>query len=166
MDVVNGCLDRKDIERLYAEHATVLTGYACSLTGDRSAAEDVVHQVFARLLRGDIVVRERPLTYLCQAVRNGVMNQRRNQSREVALDENGASWLEAPPSLAETGLAIEAALGRLPEEQREVIVLKVWGRLSFEEIAEAVGAPANTAASRYRYGLSKLRELLKPLGVD
>ena len=166
MDLVNGCLDRRDVERLYDEHAALLTGYACSLTGDRSAAEDVVHQVFARLLQGDIVVRERPLTYLCQAVRNGVMNQRRTRSREVALDENGASWLEAPPSLEDTGLAIEAALRRLPEEQREVIVLKVWGRLSFEEVGEAVGAPANTAASRYRYGLSKLRELLKPLGVE
>jgi len=166
MDVVNSCLDRKDVERLYSEHAALLTGYACSLTGDRSAAEDVVHQVFARLLRGDIVVRERPLTYLCQAVRNGVMNQRRTRAREVALDQNGASWLQAPPSLEETGLAIEAALRRLPEEQREVIVLKVWGRLSFEEVGDAVGAPANTAASRYRYGLSKLRELLKPLGVE
>jgi len=163
---VNGCLDRRDVERLYAEHAALLTGYACSLTGDRSAAEDVVHQVFARLLRGDIVVRQRPLTYLCQAVRNAVLNERRTRSREVALDENGASWLEAPPSLEETALAIEAALRRLPEEQREVIVLKVWGRLSFEEVGEAVGAPANTAASRYRYGLSKLRELLKPLGVE
>jgi RNA polymerase sigma-70 factor (ECF subfamily) len=64
------------------------------------------------------------------------------------------------------GLAVESALRRLPEEQREVIVLRVWGQLSFQEIADALEAPPNTVASRYRYGLAKLRDILKPLGVD
>jgi RNA polymerase sigma-70 factor (ECF subfamily) len=49
----------------------------------------------------------------------------------------------------------------LPEEQREVIMLHVWGQMSFEETAAALGISPNTAASRYRYGLSKLREQFK-----
>jgi RNA polymerase sigma-70 factor (ECF subfamily) len=60
--------------------------------------------------------------------------------------------------MEEAALELQSALRGLPEEQREVIVLHVWGQMSFEEVAEALAIPANTAASRYRYGLSKLRE--------
>jgi RNA polymerase sigma-70 factor (ECF subfamily) len=55
---------------------------------------------------------------------------------------------------------IVSALGRLPEEQREVLVMKIWGGLSFPQIAEALRISANTVASRYRYALAKLREQL------
>ena len=51
----------------------------------------------------------------------------------------------------------------LPDEQRTIIQLKLWDGLTFEESAEAQGVPLNTAASRYRYGLEKLRTLLRPL---
>ena len=54
-------------------------------------------------------------------------------------------------------------MGELPPEQREVVHLKLWEGLTFEEIAAALEIPPNTAASRYRYGLDKLRELLRPL---
>jgi RNA polymerase sigma-70 factor (ECF subfamily) len=58
---------------------------------------------------------------------------------------------------------LAVALGELPEEQRAVVHLKLWEGLTFEEIAEALEISANTAASRYRYGLDKLRERLRPL---
>ena len=51
----------------------------------------------------------------------------------------------------------------LPDDQRTVVQLRLWDGLTFEEIAEAQGIPLNTAASRYRYGLEKLRTLLRPL---
>jgi RNA polymerase sigma-70 factor, ECF subfamily len=166
MASVTGGLDREDIARLYAEHGAVLVGYAYSLLSDRAQAEDVVHHVFVRLLRGDVVVMDRPLAYLCQAVRNAVMNQWRKRAREVALDDSGACWLEAPRGREEAALAIERALAELPEEQREVIVLKVWGQLSFQDIGEVLETSSNTVASRYRYGLAKLRDVLKPLGDE
>lgn len=159
-------LDREVVRCLYTDHGALLTGYACSILGDRSAAEDVVHQVFTRLLRGDVAIDGRPVAYLCRAVRNAAMNHQRARSREAELDDSGASWLEAPNGLAETALAVEAALRRLPGEQREVIVLRVWGQLTFHEIADALDESSNTIASRYRYGLAKLRDILKPLGVD
>ena len=166
MASVSGCLDREDVARLYAAHGAVLVGYACSLLGDRMQAEDVVHHVFVRLLRGDVVVREGPLPYLCQAVRNTAMNHWRKHAREVSLDDSGACWLEAPRGREEAALAIERALAELPEDQREVIVLKVWGQLSFQDIGEVLETSSNTVASRYRYGLAKLRNLLKPLGDE
>jgi RNA polymerase sigma-70 factor (ECF subfamily) len=52
----------------------------------------------------------------------------------------------------------------LPAEQREVLLLHVWGDLTFREIAEILDLPANTVASRYRYALAKLRRVLTPLG--
>jgi RNA polymerase sigma-70 factor, ECF subfamily len=55
------------------------------------------------------------------------------------------------------------ALGELPPEQRAVVHLKLWEGLTFEQIADALGIPLNTAASRYRYGLDKLRERLRPI---
>jgi RNA polymerase sigma-70 factor (ECF subfamily) len=154
---------RDDIRRLYDEHDRVLLAYACSLLGDVAAAEDVVHQVFLRLLRGDVAISGAPAAYLCRAVRNTAFNVRRGWSREVAF-ESAATWLEAPPGLEETGLALQQALGMLPCEQREVVVLHVWGQLTFGEIGEAIDIPPNTAASRYRYGLAKLREILRPSG--
>jgi RNA polymerase sigma-70 factor (ECF subfamily) len=51
----------------------------------------------------------------------------------------------------------------LPPDQRAVVHLKLWEGLAFEEIAAALEIPPNTAASRYRYGLDKLRERLRPL---
>ncbi len=59
--------------------------------------------------------------------------------------------------------ALSAALGDLPADQRTVVHLKLWEGLTFEQIAELLGIPLNTAASRYRYGLDKLRERLRPL---
>jgi RNA polymerase sigma-70 factor (ECF subfamily) len=60
----------------------------------------------------------------------------------------------------ERRVAIEAALKGLPEKQREVLVMKIWGGLTFPQIAAALEIPAGTAASRYRYALAKLHEQL------
>jgi len=73
----------------------------------------------------------------------------------VDFDEG---WLDSPVGMEQTAVELQSALRGLPEQQREVILLHVWGQMSFEEVANALEIPPNTAASRYRYGLSKLRE--------
>jgi RNA polymerase sigma-70 factor (ECF subfamily) len=60
----------------------------------------------------------------------------------------------------ERRMAIEAALRNLPQNQSEVLILKIWGGLTFADVAKALGISTNTAASRYRYALAKLREQL------
>lgn len=156
-------MSHEDVQRLYEEHGRVLLAYACSFVRSAAEGEDIVHHVFTRLLHGDIVVTGLPLAYLCRAIRNTALNQRRSWQREAALDEEGR-WLEAPPGMEESALAIERGMRALPEDQREVVVLHVWGGLTFAEIAEMLSISANTAASRYRYALGKLRNVLKPLG--
>jgi RNA polymerase sigma-70 factor (ECF subfamily) len=154
-DAVSGGLDRDEVRQLYEHHSRGLLAYACSFVTSFASAEDVLHQVFERLLRGDIEIAGPPAAYLYRAVRNVSLNQIRSRTREVALDDG---WLESPAGMEHAGLELQSALQELPEEQREVVLLHLWGQMSFDEVATALGIPANTAASRYRYGLSKLRE--------
>ena len=62
----------------------------------------------------------------------------------------------------ETQVALAAALDRLPHDQREVVVMKIWNELTFAEIGQALGISQNTAASRYRYALAGLKRILQP----
>jgi RNA polymerase sigma-70 factor (ECF subfamily) len=150
-------LDVDQVRRLYEIHGRALFAYACAFVRDPSDAEDVVQEVFLRLLHG---VATGPLSpgYLFRAVRNGALNDIRRRSREVDLDGE-VQWLESSSDSSETALALQSALRALPEEQREVVVLRVWGQLTFDEIAGVMDISPNTAASRYRYGLMKLKEV-------
>jgi len=157
---VNGVKpDREKIRRLYEEHGRGLIAYACSFVSGFAAAEDVLHQVFERLLRGGIELEEPPAPYLYRAVRNAALNVVRNRSRDAQLDDG---WLESPAGMGVEGIVLQSALRELPEEQREMIVLRVWGQMSFDEAAATLGISPKTAASRYRYGLLKLREQFNP----
>ena len=157
---VNGVKpDRDRIRRLYEEHGRGLVAYACSFLRGFTAAEDVLHQVFERLLRGDIHIENPAAPYLYRAVRNASLNYLRSRSRDAELDD---SWLEAPAGMNEEAVVLQSALHTLPDDQREVIVLRVWGQMSFDEVADTLGIPAKTAASRYRYGLEKLRTQFNP----
>lgn len=160
--MITGKLDREQVRALYEQHGRVLLAYALTLLPDRAASEDVLHQVFTKLLQGNIAINGTAVPYLYRAVRNTALNYKRNLSREVDLESNG-QWLESPPGLEEIGLALQSALQGLPDEQREIIVLRVWGQMTFEEAAAALDISPNTAASRYRYGLAKLKERLEPL---
>jgi RNA polymerase sigma-70 factor (ECF subfamily) len=86
----------------------------------------------------------------------------RRSAREQASGECATGWwFDTDVEDRERARMIEGALQKLPEIYREVVTLKVWGELTFLEISHAVGIPANTAASRYRYGLEELRKLIK-----
>ena len=152
--------DRQQIERLYEQHGRGLIAYACCFVDGFASAEDVLHQVFERLLRGGIAIQGSPVPYLYRAVRNAALNYRRNRSRDVALED---VWLDSPPGMEEAAIILQSALMALPQEQREVITLRIWGQMTFDEIATTVGIPAKTAESRYRYGLTKLREEFRPV---
>ena len=150
---------REEVERLYAQHSPGLVAFACSILGDRASAEDVLHQVFLKLLERSALAPDDPRTYLFRAVRNAALNIWRSRSRHVELDSQPA-WFEAPAESAGEGIALELALKELPSGQREVIMLRIWGGMTLEEAAGVLEIPANTAASRYRYGLEKLRQRL------
>lgn len=70
-------------------------------------------------------------------------------------------WFDHAAHAGETPRLLEDAVKNLPAIYAEVVMLKIWGELSFREIAEALGIPQNTAASRYRYGIDALRGIMK-----
>lgn len=147
----------EDVRDLYRDHGPALLAYAAAMLGERSAAEDVLHQVFLKLMGREQLPAE-PRPYLFRAVRNAALNFRRSRSRDAPLEEQ--PWLTRPADGVEESLALEKALAELPPEQREVVVMRIWGEMTLAEIASALGWPVNTAASRYRYGLSKLRAIM------
>ena len=95
--------------------------------------------------------------YLFTCVRNAILNDAKTRQRSVALYEEVA-WFEPPHRDYAAELNLRRALYLLPDDQREVVVLHVWGELTFLQIAEVMRIRSNTAASRYRYALSRLRE--------
>lgn len=148
----------EEVEKLYAELSSALLGYARALGLDHVQAEDVVQRTFLALMESGGEPDE-PRPYLFRAVRNAVFNQLRDRARETEFDDQ-EPWFEGPTIDAGDEIDLRRSLLALPEEQREVVILHVWGGLSFEETAAALGIPANTAASRYRYALAALRKLL------
>jgi len=140
----------------------------------RADAEDVVQEAFLRFWRArerrDVSIDD-PVAYLFACVRHAVMDWqrggRRRGRREASVASerpkaahHHAALLSGPLEQEERRVAVESALSRLPEAQREVLVMKVWAGLSFPQIARALEIPPDTAASRYRYALAKLREQL------
>jgi RNA polymerase sigma-70 factor (ECF subfamily) len=158
-------LTADEVRQLYDRHGRALLAYARSFVVDVAAAEDVLHQVFLQLVKGNTTVPDVPLAYLYRAVRNTALNSRRNGQHAVAQD--GLCQLplfEHREGKQEEAIALHAALFELPEEQREIVILRIWSGMTLEEAANLIGVPLSTAASRYRYALEKLRERLKPLG--
>jgi RNA polymerase sigma-70 factor, ECF subfamily len=154
-------LNAEDVRRLYEQHGPALVAYAFSFLTDAAAAEDAVHRVFLRLLSAEVAMPDIPVAYVYRAVRNAALNARRSGQRDVRLDPNSSIFKHRDGN-REAALALQGALEELPDEQRQVVVMRVWSGMTLEEVAEASGAPLNTVASRYRYALDKLRERLRP----
>ncbi len=147
------------VEALYRQLGPALLLFAISMTGDRSSAQDAVQQVFVRLLErglGDIIDAK---AFLYRCVRNAALNHTKTQQRNVALDED-APWFDALSRDSAEELSLRHGLRTLPAEQRQVVVLRVWCGLSYAEIGDLLEISANTIASRYRYALEKLREVM------
>jgi RNA polymerase sigma-70 factor (ECF subfamily) len=148
------------LAELYDRHAAALFRYAVVLVADRTAAADVVQQVFLKAARGGAGAD--PAAYLRRAVRNECFSLLRARRREIvkAVDAHLLELVEGADEQPAERIALEQALRTLPPEQREVVHLKVWEGMTFQEIAEATDETLNTAASRYRYAMEKLRAQL------
>lgn len=151
-------------------HGPKLLLCARQWTRSLADAEDVVQEAFVRYWRHQRHLPGDPQALLITSIRRAALDHARRQARRVAREEKADGGLEErectfepqPGEDAERREEIEAALERLPAVQREVLVLKIWNGLTFEQIGETLEIPANTAASRYRYALAALRKELKP----
>jgi len=156
--------DRSDIargrpeafERLYESFAAPMLRVALSLTGSRADAEDAMQQAFLNLYRSRSAFSQAHSmrAYLYRSVHHAALRIR-ERPRSAPLEHDTAV---TPPEPANEELM--QALSKLPIEQREVVGLRIHADMTFEEIGQSLSIPMNTAASRYRYALEKLRTLL------
>ena len=149
-----------------ARHGPPLLLLARQRVPNVSDAEDIVQEAFLRFWHSRHRAND-PVAYLYACTRRRCDEWLRDRRRRLRREQSAAcrEWtvgadLFDAAEFAERRLLIEAALRSLPAEQREVVIMKLWGDLSFGQIAAAVSIPANTAASRYRYAMEKLREQL------
>jgi RNA polymerase sigma-70 factor (ECF subfamily) len=148
-----------DVARLIDAHAAPLVLYARQWC---DAPEDVVQEAFLKLVRlGQ--PPEDAAAWLYRVVRNGALDAakmaRRRQRRESAV-ARPVRWFVEPEVDGLDADSAVAALQRLPAEQREVIVARHWGGLTFEQIAAVAGCSASTAFRHYSAGIEGLRQQL------
>jgi RNA polymerase sigma factor (sigma-70 family) len=149
-----------EVELLYHKHGRVLLLFALAIAGDHERAQDAVHQVFLSILEGGNLSQVAEVkSYLFASVRNAVLNDTKVRQRAAVIEEESA-WFDPPHRDYAAELNLRRALCALPEDQRQVVVLHVWGEFTFLQIAEILEISSNTAASRYRYALARLREAM------
>ncbi len=154
--------------RIYEKYRDGLLKVAAALLHDRSGVEDVLHDVFVDFAQtaGRFRLRGSLKGYLsiCVANRARDMNRARRRRDATSLGEMDVPPVADGPEHAavsrELAARLDAALAELPDEQRETVVLHLQGELAFREIARLQEISINTAQSRYRYGLDKLRSML------
>jgi RNA polymerase sigma-70 factor (ECF subfamily) len=156
-----------DLAETYDAHAGAVIGFVRSLTRCEADARDVTQEIFCRLARDPSLLEKarNPRAFmLTMAYRMVVDLHRRETVREkYASDAVAVFSPAADPDETHFRQTVTEAMATLPAEQRAVLHLKLWEGLTFEEIALTLGLSPNTAASRYRYGIDKLRVLLRPV---
>jgi RNA polymerase sigma-70 factor (ECF subfamily) len=160
-----------DLRQLYDEHAPALFAFLLNFTRREADARDVLQELFLKLIARPehLVGVENARAFLLRlAHRLAIDAHRRRATQEAAIERAAAEPVAlfvaaANPDEAAFRAALTDALAELPAEQRAVVHLKLWEQMTFAEIAGALDIPANTAASRYRYGLDKLQARLRPL---
>ena len=167
------------VSALYAEHALGLTRLAQVMLGDRAAAEDVVHDAFCGLCRrwDHLSDPRKAPAYLRSSVLNGCRSVLRRQARAAPIPALGTELFntgaftgaeggstgggaDAPLLASEDRRAVLAALRRLPDRQREVLVLRYYLELPDAEIARTMGIGESTVRSAAHRGLTTLERLL------
>jgi RNA polymerase sigma-70 factor (ECF subfamily) len=158
---------REALARVYEKYIDAMLTLAMGLLGRRAAAEDVVQDVFLSFARSakDLRARGSLRSYLATCVLNRVRDSRRQRQRQARRDAELCVFAEsAGPEqaaiLVEETARLNQAVARLPDEQREVVLLRLKVNLKFRDIAKLQQTPINTVLGRYRYGLDRLRSLL------
>lgn len=157
--------DATALEDLYASCADELYGLALWRSASAADAADVLQEVFVRLAvaRTGLGSVADPRAYLRRMVHRAAVDvhRRRTKRRETPITEcRLVESGEPSPERQAEAQRISELLGRLPAAQRETIYLRHFGGCSFAEIGRATGVPTFTAASRFRNGMRRLRQLV------
>ena len=156
------------VRTIYQKYFDYLFTLAMALLNDFSSAEDIVHDVFVSFVRSaERIKMDGSLKgYLGRSVVNRVRDRMRKQSKErIGIEDCDSfeSGMAGPGEMlicSEESRGMSMAMVKLPDDQREVIVLHLTGGMTFREIARIQEVSVNTVQGRYRYGIDKLRSVL------
>ncbi|OHB67115.1 MAG: hypothetical protein A2Y77_05335 [Planctomycetes bacterium RBG_13_62_9] len=158
---------KEALARIYEKYLDSMLTLATGLLHDVNEAQDVVHDVFVSFARSasDFRVRGSLGGYLATSVVNRVRDRRRQHRRHVCRDARFCvSQESAEPDqtviFTEQAGRLNDAVAQLPDDQREVVLLRLKAGMKFRDIARLQQISVNTALGRYRYGLEKLRAML------
>jgi len=169
--------DERALGEVFDRLGPVVYGAALRVLGDAAAAQDVAQDVFVELWchPGKYDPAAGPLrAYLAMLARHRAVDLIRGELRRIARQERNYRLTPGqPPSLpsdevvdAESASLVRAAVGLLPESQRQVVELAYFGGLSYREVALVAGIPEGTAKSRLRLALAKLETVLDRQMLD
>jgi RNA polymerase sigma-70 factor (ECF subfamily) len=148
-------------------HTPGLLLYARQQARYEADAQDLVQEAVLEFWRRDRVDPP-PAARVFSTIRCRAIDQARSQDRRAARERQESPpdfWFDTRPEEKERTQLLHQAMTRMPVIYREVVTLKIWGELTFAEIGETLQIPANTAASRYRYGLEELRRVTREVLV-
>jgi len=156
------------LARVYEKYIDAMLTLAMGLLNHRAAAEDAVQDVFLSFARsaGGLRAQGSLRSYLATGVLNRVRDYHRQRQRQATPPtlSNEPVWGAAGPDqaaiVAEETARLHQAVTELPEEQREVVLLRLKANLKFRDIARLQQTSINTVLGRYRYGLDRLRSRL------
>lgn len=155
-------IDAIEIGRLLGEHAPALELYAGQWV---ATAEDCVQEAFIELASQAARPPE-PIAWLYRVVRNRALNANRSARRRTNHERLAAmlcqSFGEFDVGLDDEKASLEQSLDRLDNEERELVVLRIWSGLNWQQIAEVTGTSSSNAHRRYVAVLKNLKELLEP----
>jgi RNA polymerase sigma-70 factor (ECF subfamily) len=155
-----GVVSPETVTRLWDEHGPSLVLYARQWC---DWPEDVVQEAFLLLVR-QTMAPDNPVGWIYRVVRNRAINagrsRRRRSRREAAVAPRGEPWFETSAGDRLDGSAATDALKQLPAQERETIIARLWGGLSFEEISRLSGTSLSSVYRCYQRGLAALRERL------
>ena len=159
----------EQLAEIYDEHANALYAFLLNLTRSEQDARDILHDVFVRFAHQseptELIHNMRAWLIKCchrTAIDSFRKNANRLKAHHSSQQQAELFMNSASPSDDDFSKTAAEALHSLPSEQRAVVHLKIWEDMTFAQIGEVLKIPANTAASRYRYALIKLKDVLEP----
>ncbi len=157
--------DKDAAIRLYQSMKNILLTTAFGVLRERSAAEDIVHDVFLQVLQSDADCDIRNAkAYMVRMVRNKAIDYARKESRNISVDEYDEMPAREGPQEnvpTEDFADMEQLLSRLEGKEADAVRLRVIAEMRFRDIAQVMSVSVTTAFRLYRSGISKLRKWVK-----
>lgn len=173
--------DQSAISQLIEKHRRRVTDYIRMLVKDRDVADDIFQDTFIKVIRmidsGRYVENGKFLSWVLRIAHNQVIDYFRQLKQSGKLNESDAGFdilntvrfsertIEDDIVEGQISEQVRAMVAELPDEQREVVMMRYYSGMSFKEIAETTGVGINTALGRMRYALLNLRKMMREKNI-